>query len=163
MNSVKLSIPKSKIVCGYEIRKLHLGAYLSALEALNDLPRELIAACFLESNGDILKGLADLDGDKLIEMVTRALSVIPSFAVELIARLIEADAEALKNDRRVGLNGLVEMMIAWIEVNDFENFLSAVRLLGQRWTAAKAFPKPTTGFSAFWRKAWSLGSGKASC
>ena len=47
------------------------------------------------------------------------------------------DEKALRDDPGVGLDGLLEMIEAWLEVNNLENFIRAARALWQRARAGR--------------------------
>ena len=47
------------------------------------------------------------------------------------------DEKALRDDPGVGLDGLMEMIEAWLEVNNLENFIRAARALWQRARAGR--------------------------
>ena len=150
--TTQLSTPKEKRVRGYTIRKLPIGAYVAAISAIEDMPKEIIKACFGE-DVDMLSELTKLDSDKLITLFVRGMKVVPSYMLDLIAMLTELDREAIENDRNLGLDGLMELVAAWLEVNDFENFMQAVRALSQKMTTANSSPKQSGGFSGLLRKA----------
>lgn len=162
MNSVKLSFPKVKTVRGYEVRKLHLGAYVDAIDAIQGIPTELIKKCFSDENGDILASLSGIDANGIVQLFMRVLAVVPEYAIELCAKLLEIDVNSLKSDRAIGLDGMVELITAWVEVNDIENFIKAVHDLKTSWTATKSLPQLTSGFSGLLHKAMSLVSAKKS-
>ena len=62
-NSATLSLPKSRTVRGYEIRKMPIGAFLEACSLLEELPGTALRLLFPEKKeGDIL---AELAGDQL--------------------------------------------------------------------------------------------------
>ena len=68
-NSATLSLPKSRTVRGYEIRKMPIGAFLEACSLLEELPGTALRLLFPEKKeGDILAELAGLDKDKLQEL-----------------------------------------------------------------------------------------------
>ena len=46
---------------------------------------------------------------------------------ELLAALTGIPEEQLLNDPGIGLDGLMEILNAWLEVNNIENFISAAR------------------------------------
>ena len=74
-NSATLSLPKSRTVRGYEIRKMPIGAFLEACSLLEELPGTALRLLFPEKKeGDILAELAGLDKDKLQELFLRALA-----------------------------------------------------------------------------------------
>lgn len=132
-NSATLSLPKSRTVRGYEIRKMPIGAFLEACSLLEELPGTALRLLFPEKKeGDILAELAGLDKDKLQELFLRALAVLPGEMVRLFARLSGVEEQALLEDPRIGLDGLGEMAEAWLEVNGIENFIKTMGALGKR-------------------------------
>ena len=132
-NSATLSLPKSRTVRGYEIRKMPIGAFLEACSLLEELPGTAMRLLFPEKKeGDILAELAGLDKDKLQELFLRALAVLPGEMVRLFARLSGVEEQALLEDARIGLDGLGEMAEAWLEVNGIENFIKTMGALGKR-------------------------------
>lgn len=132
-NSATLSLPKSRMVRGYEIRKMPIGAFLEACSLLEELPGTALRLLFPEKKeGDILAELAGLDKDKLQELFLRALAVLPGEMVRLFARLSGVEEQALLEDARIGLDGLGEMAEAWLEVNGIENFIKTMGALGKR-------------------------------
>lgn len=132
-NSATLSLPKSRAVRGYEIRKMPIGAFLEACSLLEELPGTALRLLFPEKKeGDILAELAGLDKDKLQELFLRALAVLPGEMVRLFARLSGVEEQALLEDPRIGLDGLGEMAEAWLEVNGIENFIKTMGALGKR-------------------------------
>ena len=131
-NSATLSLPKSRMVRGYEIRKMPIGAFLEACSLLEELPETALRLLFPEKKeGDILAELAGLDKDKLQELFLRALAVLPGEMVRLFAKLSGVEEQALE-DARIGLDGLGEMAEAWLEVNGIENFIKTMGALGKR-------------------------------
>lgn len=132
-NSAALSLPKSRTVRGYEIRKMPIGAFLEACSLLEELPGTALRLLFPEKKeGDILTELAGLDKDKLQELFLRALAVLPGEMVRLFAKLSGVEEQALLEDARIGLDGLGEMAEAWLEVNGIENFIKTMGALGKR-------------------------------
>ena len=132
-NSAALSLPQSRTVRGYEIRKMPIGAFLEACSLLEELPGTALRLLFPEKKeGDILAELAGLDKDKLQELFLRALAVLPGEMVRLFARLSGVEEQALLEDARIGLDGLGEMAEAWLEVNGIENFIKTMGALGKR-------------------------------
>ena len=57
--------------------------------------------------------------------------------VPLFAELAGLDEKALRDDPNVGLDGLLEMIEAWMEVNNLENFIGAARALWRRARAGR--------------------------
>lgn len=134
--SVELSLPAARTVRGYEIGRMPIGRFLRAARRIDGLPREVLARLFPEAE-DAARALASLDREGLIALCARALAVLPDEAVTVFAELAGLDEQALRDDPNVGLDGLMEMIGAWMEVNNLENFMSAARALWQRARAGR--------------------------
>lgn len=140
-NSIDLSLPKDREVRGYTIKRAPLGAYLAAMTDINDAPKEMFAAVFpgMEMQ-EVLASFRTLTKDGLYQIIMRAISVLPGYVLRLVSKLTGIAEEKLKNDPAIGLDGLAEIMNAWLEVNGIENFL---RALGPLWD--KLRPMTRTG------------------
>ena len=55
--------------------------------------------------------------------------MVPAYAVRPFAQLSGSDERRLRDDPAVGLDGLAEMALAWMEVNGVENFINAAGAL----------------------------------
>ena len=129
-DSISASLPTSKTVRGYEIKKMPLGAFLQASKTLQTLPEELMQAIYPGMGvEEIFKELGSLTKDTLITLIARAVVTLPEKVIHLFAELSRMDEDELVNDPNVGLDGLVELIDAWIEVNGIGNFTSALKLL----------------------------------
>ena len=127
-DSAALSLKESETVHGYEIRRLPLGEYLRALDALRQAPRTLLAACFPgEDAAQVLARLAKIDADGLGELMLRAMAVVPGEAVRLIAQLTGVPEEKLLGDPQIGLDGVAQIMEAFWRINGLGNFTQAAR------------------------------------
>ena len=133
MNAIDLSLPRSITVRGYEIRRMPLGQYLQAIRSLETFPRE--TAERLVPEGDlaaVLEALKTPDRGKLIDFVLKAVAVVPVQAAALIAALTGIPQDTLLSDEAIGADGLLEIVDAWLTVNDAENFIRAAGRLRQR-------------------------------
>lgn len=141
--SVALSTKSGEMVRGYEVRRLPLGEYLRALDALKETPRTLLNACFPgEDAAQALAHLSHIDADMLEQLLIRAMTVVPGEAVRLVSALTGVSEEALLTDPEIGLDGAAEMIEAFWRINGLSNFTRAAR------RAAAAMRKRGTGFSA---------------
>lgn len=132
-NSAALSLPKSRTVRGYEIRKMPIGAFLEACGVLEELPQTALRLLFPgKREGDILTELAGLTREKLQALFLRAAAVLPGEMVRLFAKLSGIEEKTLLEDPRIGLDGLGEMAEAWMEVNGIENFIRTMGALGAK-------------------------------
>ena len=138
-NSVNTSIPQSRKVRGYEIKRMPIGAFLAATRLLNQLPDTVIRALFPQADG-ALEELKHLTPEGLQALLLRALAVLPGEAVRVFAELSGIPEGDLLQDPDVGLDGLAEMVQAWLEVNGIENFTRTARGLWARVRAVTATP-----------------------
>ena len=139
MNSVELSLPKSKTVRGYEIKRMPLGAYLQALQLMQEFPRDVAAKMLPNGNvSALLEQLKTLDREATVDLILRALAIIPEQLMGLIARLTGIARNKLLNDPEIGADGLAEIIDAWLEVNGAENFIRAAAHAGQTITTLAA-------------------------
>ncbi len=138
-NTVRMSIPASKKVRGHEIKKMPLGAYLTAMEKLQDLPGDLLEICFpgMPPAG-ILAQVAQFDTGMLQGVMSNMLIAAPKHAIAVIAQLTGIPEDTLINDPAIGLDGLADIVDAWIEVNGITSFISAARTITGKVKAAVA-------------------------
>lgn len=119
MSNIALSIPKNKRVCGIEIKKMPLGAYLRALEKIKTFPADFMDICFpgLGLN-DILDKLITLDKDSLQPLILAIFSNGPRYFISFVSELTGIDEKELLEDEAIGLDGFIEIINTFIEVND---------------------------------------------
>ena len=127
-SSTALSLPGIKKIRGYTIKKMPLGDFLKATQTLQDFPRELMAAIFPgESPDDIFAALKAVDKETAMQLIVRAFLAIPERMVGLFAELSGLNRDTLLNDKKLGPDGFMELVTAWVEVNGIENFMAALR------------------------------------
>ena len=125
-----LSLPQCRKVRGYTIKRMPIGAYIAALEKLQSFPAEAMEAVFPGMNADeILKQLKTIDTAMIGQIAVRAFTALPKHAAALVAALTEIPEDKLLNDPAIGLDGLAEIIDAWLAVNKIENFIRAARKL----------------------------------
>lgn len=136
-NSIHLSIPQSRTVRGYEIRRLPLGKYLQMIDALSGLPQELMRAAYPgKTEMQALAELKILTANDIPALFLRLMTAMPVRAMQLLSLATGIDEETLENDERIGLDGAAEMVEAVIEVNGLTNFLQAARAITAQVRAA---------------------------
>jgi len=132
-DAVTLSLPREKIVRGYTIRRMPIGQFLLALQALRDMPGELLDTLLPGlSPKTMLSRLKALTAQELKEMAIRGLTVLPGYGVSLLARLFGIEEGDLLRDEMIGLDGLMEMLDAWMDLNGIENFIRAAGALQEK-------------------------------
>lgn len=137
-DKAKLSLGAGKSVCGIEIKKLPIGAYLKALERIKEIPGEFLDTVFQGRNfNEILNELGSIDNDDLKALLGSMMFAAPKYIVAVVAELTGVDEKRLIEDEAIGLDGLVEIIDAFIEVNRLGKFISQARGL---FTKIKANP-----------------------
>lgn len=147
VNTTTLSLPKSKTVRGYEIRRLPLGGYLLAIESLQKLPQDIIALCLPGDDLEqALKKLQGINKATLQSMIGSLLVTAPAHVIGLCAALTGIEESALLEDLNIGADGLIELLEAVIEVNNLDDFFTAARrMAGKLRAMAGNSRRPTTG------------------
>ena len=129
-SSAALSVKMSETVRGYEVKRLPLGDYLRAMEALRDMPQTVMRVCFPEMDGaQMLQALAKIDAKGLAELALRAMDVVPDEAIRLLSILTGVPEDAIFADPAIGLDGAAELAQAFWRLNGMENFTAAAARL----------------------------------
>jgi len=137
-DSLDLSLPESREVRGCEISRAPLGVFLRAMKQLQAFPAQLLSAVFPGmSLQEILTVLKTGNTETMGEILFRACAVAPEQAIKLVGAVTGIPAEKLEDDPKIGLDGLAEIVTAWVEVNRIENFTQAATGLLQRFRAQK--------------------------
>ena len=140
-DTIAKSIPESRTVRGYEIRRLPLGKYLEAIQAMKNAPNEIMQACFPGmSQGEILATLKFINGDTLSGMIMNAMFAIPDEVISLLSIFTGISKDTLLSDENIGADGAVEMLTAFWELNNMDDFFKRavpgaakiIKLLGIR-------------------------------
>lgn len=128
-----LSLGKSKVIYGYEVKKMPIGAYLKAMERIKNMPEDFIETCFPgQSLQEVFDSLTKLDEIDLKRLILSVMTTAPKYAIALISELIEVDEEQLINDENIGINGIIDLCIAFIEVNKLGEAFAGVKELRQK-------------------------------
>lgn len=137
-NSVNKSLPREKLVRGYRVERMPIGRYLQALRLLQEAPEEWLREILPERDGmSVLSALKEMDVSQLQKVFLNAAAVLPEKAVSLFAEVSGIEEEKLLSDPDIGLDGLLELMKAFWEVNGLENFLRGAAEVGRKirqWT-----------------------------
>ena len=144
-NTIAVSLPKARTVRGYAIERMPIGRMLAAMQTLQDAPTELVRLLFPEGKkDDVIREITSMTKERFQALLLRAAATLPDYIVRVFAQLSGIAEERLLNDPAIGLDGLVEMIDAWIEVNGIANF---IRTSGELWIKVRKNPT-STGFSA---------------
>lgn len=125
--TIDLSLQDSITVRGYEIKRAPVGQFLKAMQKLENIPTELVAEIFNTSNlQSIIKGMSEITSDGIASLAMKAFGVIPEKMIDVFAELAELDKEKILNDRSLGIEGMLELIKAWIDINGVVNFTRGV-------------------------------------
>lgn len=100
-NTIQLSLEKSRMVRGHELKRLKLGAFLKAIDEIDMLASGIIAA-WIRSEGGI-----------------PALSVE---TLQLACKLMDIDPTEISGDPQERIIGIYEMLNEWIDLNGVDQF-----------------------------------------
>ena len=144
--SIKMSLPETKELHGVKIVKLPVARYIKALNTLENLPNIIINSVLPEFGGlsGLLIQFQSGDTNVIEKIVVRLLMAVPTEFCRLISELLNIPEERLldvENDDPLSLNDLIEIIIAFWEMNDMTDFFGNVQQL-KKLTA----PKVNTGY-----------------
>ena len=118
LESMGVSMGRGREVRGYKIERMPVGAYLKALERIENAPADFMEAFFPGKNlDDVLDKFSSIDRDGVQEFVMGVAVKASQYVIALIAELSGIDEDKLINDPNIGLDGLLEIIEAMIEVN----------------------------------------------
>ena len=132
-DAVTLSLPREKTIRGYTIRRMPIGQFLTALQTLRELPGEMLDLLLPGLTPQtMLSRFKALTAQEIKEMAVRLLTVLPGYGTRLLACLMGIEEGDLLNDELIGLDGLMEMLEGWMELNGIENFIQAAGALQEK-------------------------------
>ena len=141
--SLKISAPKEKELYGVKIRKLPIAKYIRVLSAAEEMPQLILGKAFPGQSADeMLNYLRSLNKDRMLELMTRLLAVVPEELMKLLSELLEIPRERLLDDVPDALSPaeLLEIVAEFWDINDLTAFfVNARRLAGKAKTATSGF------------------------
>ncbi len=148
--SVRMSMPKRKTLYGVEIHKLPIAKYIDALNTVENLPSILLNDIYPDVQNFVELGnkLSKMDRNSVLEVLGKLLKTVPAEFCRIIAELLDIPVERLLDtscENPLSINELLEIILAFIEVNDMTDFFGNVRKLKTMLTAQK---QTNTGSSA---------------
>jgi hypothetical protein len=135
-SSLEMSSPSCKTVYGVKIQKLPIARYIQVLQAADNLPELLLGTAFpqAEDLSQLIKEVSALDKAAVLKLIGRLLTVVPTETCKLLSGLLYIPQERLLNpdcDDALSLNELMEIVLAFIEANDYSSFFTLVQSLVQ--------------------------------
>lgn len=148
--STELSTLQSVKLRGYEIKRAPMRKFLEATRLLQTAPLEVLQSLFATTDlQSVLGKLSAIGQEELMALLVKAVAVVPELVIELFCEVAELDKETLLNDTVLGLDGIVELMNKWVEINGLVNFTKGLGQLIDSAKAAVPSQKQSTGYSAY--------------
>lgn len=123
----KLSLPKVEEVHGVEIKKMPCGKYFEAIELLKEMPTRFIEELekeFKRDNEDF-KLSSLMTKDNFMILVSKMLSVIPNFAIKMLAKLLDVKETKIRNE--LTPKELADIIKKFWEINELESFFDQTK------------------------------------
>jgi hypothetical protein len=137
-DTVTLSVGRSKTVCGREIKQAPIGLYLKTLTKLQNMPDEFLSACFPGKDlSEVLEELSNLTQEKLAALLWIAVNRAPKYVIETVSELTGISGDDLTDDPEIGVAGLIDIILAFIEVNRLGELRAGIKQI-----TSKLYPKP---------------------
>ena len=125
-----LSLANSKTMYGIKIRKLPIGKYLELTKKINILGKDLLEKGFNnKSIEEILQDLSNINKDELIKLFNGLLNTSPDLVINFMVDVLEVDKDKLINNDEIGLYELIEMIEAFIELNNLGKLIEKFKKL----------------------------------
>ncbi len=141
--SLELTVPKEYELYGVRVRKLPVGKYVEYLKKADDLPYVLMSKVFPDVNnfGDLLAKLLELDRTASLRVLGNLLKTAPEQLCLLLSELLDIPLERLTDpecENALALNELMEIVVKFVELNDYSDFFGNVRRLRELTAPPKA-------------------------
>jgi hypothetical protein len=131
-DTMAISVPIEKVLYGVKIRKLPNGAYIKALQTVQNLPAILMENCFPGQDiEDILKRFGSIDKDGILALTGQLMAALPEQFLKLISTLLDISLEKLTD----------ELLEAFWEANDLSPFFEKLKGILKGWTKNIPVPK----------------------
>ena len=128
MSNLKKSLGYEKEVHGIKVKKLHIGAFISAMEEIGNLPSLMLEKLFPDkSSAEALYAVRFMNREDMLKVICKALTVLPRELINFLSSLLDEDAEKLS----VNLTPveLLDVLTEFWEINEIENFIKKAKAL----------------------------------
>lgn len=151
--SLDISAPHSYTLYGVNIHKLTIAKYVEFLKVADDLPEIIFNNAFPDCDNvaDLIDSIARLDKQAILQLVGRLLKTVPTEFCKLVANLLDFDENRLldvNNENALTLNELLEIIIAFVEINDYSDFFMNVQQLRKTFRKMSDSTQEHTGSNA---------------
>lgn len=130
-----LSLPKSKIVHGIEVKKMPCGKYFEAIQTLRDLPEDFMKE--LSGENKEFKISEIISVENLGTIITRLLVVLPEFTFKFLSKLMGVSENKLRNE--LSPKELLEIIIEFWKMNELESFFAQMKPIIKKTTTLIGF------------------------
>ena len=148
--SLELTVPKTYELYGVTIRKLPVGKYVEYLKKSEDLPYILLSKVFpdIQDFSQLLDQLLSLDRTAMLKVLGKLLTTAPEQLCLLLSDLLDIPRERLLDpecDNALALDELMEIILKFVEVNNYDDFFDNVRKLRKLTAPSKTKEQENTG------------------
>lgn len=140
--SVQITAPKEYTLHGVKIHKLPIVKYVQVMEAAENLPALLLGEAFpdVDNFADLVVNITKMDRSTMLVILARLFKVVPVQLCDLLSQLLDIPRERLlepKCSNPLSLTELLEIINAFIDINDLASFFTNVRSLKTKLTQSK--------------------------
>ena len=120
--SEKLSLPKTQVVHGVEVKKLPCGKYFEAIEVLKELPINFINELKkeLKIENEAFKLSEMLATENIMTLVAKIFVIIPDFTFKALSKLLDIEEDKIRN--KLTPVELLDIIRTFYELNELESF-----------------------------------------
>jgi hypothetical protein len=112
---------------------------LGAMEMLPELYKDIVNTASIA---------AESGGMNMIEWALSLLASAPNKVMGVLSKITGISMDNLLNDENIGIDGLVDIIAAWIEVNDVAGFTNTIRKIRAATASLMGQKTGTQGSSA---------------
>lgn len=128
MSGARKSLKNEKTVHGIVVKKLPIGPYIEALEALGELPVVLLDKLYPETPYDeAISYIRRLNKEDTLKLLCKGLTVLPNEIILFISKLLQVDSEKLRQE--LTPLELMDVIMEFWEMNKLSNFIVQVKAL----------------------------------
>lgn len=140
--SINMSAPKPYELHGVRIYKLPIAKYIAVLREIENLPALLLDDIYpnIDNAAELIDKLTRLDRKEILSIVGHLLATVPEQCCRILSELLDIQSERLLDvdcQNALSLNDLLDIIIAFIEINDMSGFFQNVQSLKQKLTAQR--------------------------
>lgn len=125
-DAAALSMPAENTIHGVLIRKLPNGAYIKALNTIQDMPEVILKGCFPGMTPDeIMEQFKNISVDMLPVLAGKLLATVPEQFLKFIAELTEIPYDKLFSE--LTPDETLDILLAMWELNNLTDFFEKLK------------------------------------